>query len=927
MIKTCRAFTSAVGIFLFILVFSCTAPETQEEVSIEAPHAIGSKENPQARLEFEMMQLVDPATGRLPININHDQLAYAARMQSEQPQARRLTQDWNAKGPANVGGRTRALAVDVTDEDVLLAGGVSGGMYRSTDQGNSWTRTTHPSILNSISCITQDKRPGHENVWYYGTGELRGNSPRATGAPYRGDGIYKSTDGGLSWDILPSTSNNRLTDFESPFNYVWSIEVDPNGVIYAALYGCVVKSEDDGVSWEVVLGPDLLNPQSLDPPITDLNDSEAPFYTSLLQTPSGTLYAALSAFTSLGYRQAYAGIYQRESPNNWVDITPTQWSDGHDRTVMAYAPTDEEVIYTLSDGRDLELWKRKNNLWQNRSMNLPGLQDTLPSLDTQESYNMVIKVHPENENVVFAGGTNLYRSSDGFATSNNSRWIGGYNPGPEEGNLYPGHHPDQHELVFLPSDPNTMFSANDGGVRLTRDNLADKVSWTAKNEGYVTSQFYTIALSQQEGSLKALGGMQDNGTYLKILGSDNSTWRYLLGGDGSYVATTPNDTYWYASFQSGSTFRLSLNNSNELVSFAEVDPVGGEGYLFINPFVLDPNNFNRMYMAGGNVIWRNDNLSQVPSGKQQPTPINWSKIESTESEVGAVSAMAISTRPGHVLYWGTSYGAVFKTIYANTDSAETFFLFQHVVTDEGGNPSSGYISNVSVNPSNADQVLFSYANYHFPSLFYSEDGGATFTDVGGNLEENPDGSGSGPSVRWNQIIPLADGSSMYFTATSTGLYSTRELNGASTVWVKEGDETIGNSVIRMMDYRSSDGTFIVATHGNGVFETTIETPESVLPESGDVSGLQIVKGYPNPFEETIKIQFKIPEEDRVVVHVLNSSGQLIKSILDSRQFAGDVQVSWDGTNVVGGPVDDGLYFYRIYYQGKMKSGKMLYFKK
>lgn len=928
MIKTSWAFTLAVGIFLLTLVFSCSPPDSaSNQLTIDAPHAIGTRENPQARLEFEMMQLVDPATGQLPVNINHDQLAFARRSQTDLRNARRLTQDWEAKGPGNVGGRTRALAIDVTDEDVWLAGGVSGGMYRSTDQGNSWTRTTHPSILNSISCLTQDKRDGYEHIWYYGTGELRGNSPRANGAPYRGDGIYRSTDGGLSWDVLPSTSNNRLTDFESPFNYVWNIEVDPDGVIYAALYGCIVKSEDDGATWEVVLGPDLLNPETLDPPITDLNESAAPFYTSLLQTPSGTMFAAMSSFTSLGYRENYAGIYKRESLGSWQAITPAQMSEGHDRTVMAYAPSDEEVIYTLSDGRELELWKLKNGIWQDRSLNLPGVQDTLPSLDSQESYNLVVKVHPASEDVVYIGGTNLYRSLDGFATSSNSRWIGGYNPGPEDGNLYPGHHPDQHELVFLPSDPNTMLSANDGGVRLTNNDLADKVTWSVKNDGYITSQFYTIALSQEEGSLKALGGMQDNGTYLKILGADNSAWRYLLGGDGSYVATTPDDTYWYASFQSGSTFRLSLNNSNELISFAEVDPSGGEGYLFINPFLLDPNNFNRMYMAGGNVIWRNDNLSQIPSGKQQPTPVNWSKIESTESEIGAVSALAISTRPGHILYWGTSYGAMFKTIYSNTDTARTIFLYQHVVTDESGEDASGYISNVSLNPANADEVLFSYSNYHFPSLFYSEDGGETFTDVGGNLEENPDGSGSGPSVRWNQIVSLSDGSSLYFTATSTGLYSTRELDGDATVWVKEGDESIGNSVIRMTDYRSSDGKFIVATHGNGVFETTIETPETVLPESGDVAGLQIIKGYPNPFESTIKIQFKIPEEDRVVVHILNSSGQLIKSILDSRQFAGDVQVSWDGTNAVGTPVGDGLYLYRIYYQGKMKSGKMIYMKK
>lgn len=913
-----------VGIVVFLI--SCEEEKKEQIKIIDAPSAIGTKENPQARLEFEMMQVVDPVTKELPLHINRDQLAFARQMKARQRNARTLTQEWNAKGPGNVGGRTRALAIDVTNENIWIAGGVSGGMYRSTDRGETWSRTTHPSVLNSISCVAQDTRPGHENIWYYGTGELRGNSPRESGAPYRGDGLYKSVDGGQSWDVLPSTQNNRLTDFESPFNYAWNIEVDQNGYVYAALYGCIVKSEDGGDTWEVVLGPDLLHPEALDPPITDLNDSGAPFYTSILESSDGRLYASLSAFTAVGYDDEYAGFYRLTEGGVWEEFGPRRLMRNHDRTVMAFAPSNPELLYALSDGEGLELWRFNGTLWQDRSAFLPGMQDDLPLLDSQESYNLMVRVHPEDEDFVYIGGTNLYRSTNAFDTAEESVWIGGYNPEEEGGIVYPGHHPDQHELLFLPSDPSVIISGSDGGVRLSNDGIAEKVEWSALNNGYVTSQFYTIALSKEEGSLKAIGGMQDNGTYLKIQGSDNSSWRYTLGGDGAYVATTPEDTYWYASFQSGSTFRLSLNQSNELISFAEVDPVGGDNYLFINPFVLDPNNYNRMYLAGGNVIWRNSNLSQIPSGKQQPTSVNWSKIESTESEFSTISALSISREPAHVLYYGTSYGALFKTRYANSDTAQTTFLYQHTIIDQEGVEVSGYISNVCVDPSDADQVLFSYSNYHFPSLFYSSDGGETFEDVSGNLEENPDGSGGGPSIRWNQIVPMADGSKLYFTGTSTGLYSTTELKGAETVWIKEGDETIGNSVIRMMDYRPSDGIFIVATHGNGAFETQLAGVDDLEPDSGEIENLTSVIGYPNPFREDIQIQFNIAESDRVVIQVLGSSGQLIKTILDSRQFTGEVIASWDGSGSAGNYVDSGLYFYRIYYQGRIKTGKMLYVK-
>ncbi|PIB35976.1 hypothetical protein BFP72_11500 [Reichenbachiella sp. 5M10] len=892
---------------------------------IDAPSAIGTQENPQLRLEYELRQLVNPVTHAIPALIHHDEISYAQRQWVKHRASARVNQsEWKPLGPTNVGGRTRALAIDVTDENILLAGGVSGGMYRSTNRGNNWTRTTSPSALNSVTCLVQDKRSGHEKEWYYGTGELRGNSSRSIGAPLRGDGIYRSVDGGVSWDILPSTSNDRPEDFESPFNYVWSIAIDPEGVIYAALYGCIVRSEDQGASWEVVLGPDLLHPESLTPPIEDLNDSGAPFYTNVMITPSGKIYATLSSFTALGYHTRYAGYYVYDpATDTWDSITPADLPLVHHRTVMAFAPSNEDALYFLTDGDQLSLWKYNQNRWLDRSINLPGVSDTLPALDTQDGYNLIVRVHPTDEDVVYIGGTNLYRSDNGFRGPN-SAWIGGYDPEGSGGTKYPNHHPDQHELLFFSSNPNQMLSANDGGVRYTSDNLSNTPDWSVLNNGYVSSQFYTIALSRDVGSLRAIGGMQDNGTYMKTLGNANTPWTEILGGDGSYAATTPGEVYWYASFQQGQTFRLSLNAQNNLTSFAEVDPVGGENYLFINPFVLDPNNYNRMYMAGGSVVWRNNNLSQIPAGVQEPTSVNWEKIESTELPFPSVSAMDVSTSPANVLYFGTTLGTVFKTIAAHTDTAETFFVYQQVVTDEDGERVSGNISSVAIDPLDADRMMFTYSNYYFPSVFFTSDGGQTVVDVSGNLEEHADGRGGGPSVRWCEIIPLADGEYKYFAATSVGLYSTTELDGSATLWVQEAHESIGNSVIRMTDYRSSDGTFIVATHGNGTFETTIDDYLNYDEKKDPVEKLTVINAYPNPFDTEITVRCEIPESGRVRVQVLNSTGQIVRTLLDAEQLAGEVSVSWDGSNSGGAEVDDGLYFYRINYGSSVRTGKMIY---
>ena len=141
--------------------------------------------------------------------------------------------------------------MDVLNEDILFAGGASGGMFRSVDGGLSWTMTTSPNQLHNVTCVSQDIRNGKENIWYFGSGELSGSSASAPEAYYQGNGIYKSIDGGLSWDSLPVTATNT-NGFDSDFDFIWNIETDPSNdtldVIYAAVYSAIYKSEDGEIA-------------------------------------------------------------------------------------------------------------------------------------------------------------------------------------------------------------------------------------------------------------------------------------------------------------------------------------------------------------------------------------------------------------------------------------------------------------------------------------------------------------------------------------------------------------------------------------------------------------------------------------------------------------------------------------------------------
>ena len=921
----------------FWVLFSMTSVFENEGTSVIEIPGIESEpnpsENPQDRIDYENTMLADPATGQIPENIKFKEQQFvksinqnpAILQNAESPQNAEGNEEltWRNIGPNNTGGRTRAIALDITDENIILAGAASGGVWRSENAGASWTKTTGAQDLHSVTTIVQDTRAGKEHIWYYGTGELRGGSARGIGAPFRGEGIYKSVDGGRSWDILPSTATNDPAQFNYPFNYVWDIIINPNTTddeIIAAIYGGVVKSDDGGLTWKTVLGNDLLSQGGF----TNLNDVTAIFYTDVHLTSNGTLYAAIGSATNDPQTfSGLAGIYQSTNGDNWTLVKELA-STTNRRTELGSSASNPNLIYVVTDGLvDVSIGKYDANLarYTDLSINLPAFGGKVGDFDSQSSYNLFIAVHPENENVVFVGGTNLYRSTDGFSSMENTTWIGGYDTENDFG-IYPNHHPDQHDVIFYPSNGNRMISVNDGGIFRTADNLAAEVQYLSLNNGYVTTQFYSAEVSKSEDDNFVLAGTQDNGTMItsNIQGAAQRVW----SGDGAFVATTNFGIYYYASFQNSQIYRLTINSQNQLSSFARVDPIGagqsqGQSYLFINPYLLDPINQNRMYLAGGDFIWRNRNVSQIPSGSQNKTGYNWVRLNDTHIPSGSVSALGISTEPSDILYYGTTNGGLNKIENANTDG----YTVTNLNTNVGVNlPLSANVSSISVDPTNANNLLVTFSNYSVPSIFFSFDGGTSFSDVSGNLEENVDGTGNGPSVRWAELVPLQDGTFQYYVGTSTGLYSTTTMNGATTIWTQEAPNTIGNMVVMMTDYRRSDGRIVAATHGNGLYFSEIP---NVVPEP-DVNKseeLIVTESFPNPFSDVTTIQFELPESDFVIMRIYNMMGQLVTIASVGLGFPGENEVFWDGKDQGGQRAKDGIYIVRLTYRNQNATRRVI----
>ncbi len=916
-----------VGVAGFLFAVSQKA-SLRHDLPAGVEASVGTPDDPVARARYEWLRLHDPATGHIPANIRENELAFASTLPTKEsivssmlskspgPAANQLL-TWSSRGPNNVGGRTRALALDVTNENIILAGGVSGGLWRSTNGGTSWTKVSSLSGLQSVTSIAQDTRSGQTATWYYSTGEYVGNSASGGSASYRGDGIFKSTDSGLTWSQLASTVSGTPQSFDQAFDYVWNVLTDPsNGAqaeVYASTYGGIYKSTNGGTSWSLARGAFPGSP-----------------YTDVAIIPdSGIVYATLS---STGTNP---GIWRSRDGTTWTSITPAGWPATYNRVVVAIAPSNKNVAYFIAEtpGTGVNghsFWKYTyvsgdgsggGGTWVNRSANLPAVVPPVGGIDSQGSYDLIAKVKPDNENVVFIGGTNLFRSTDGFATTGNTTWIGGY---AVINNIsrYANHHPDQHSLVFLPSSSITMISGHDGGLSKTTNNLAGTVVWTFLNNGYQTTQFYTLAIDHAtSGNNIIIGGMQDNGTWFTNTTVATTPWLEEYSGDGAYCAIANGRSSYYVSAQNGLVYRFLLGDDglpSASPYFTRVDPTGGTGYLFINPFVLDPNNSTMMYLAGGDRPWRNSNLTGIPMGSISTTTVNWTDLTSSQIVGAIISALGISTTPANRLYFGTHNGKVYRL-----DGANSGLPAPTDIWTGKGFPAGAYVSCIAVSPTNADTAMVAFSNYSVVSVFFTSNGGTTWTSVAGNLEQFVSGTGNGPSCRWAAIVPRG-GTTYYFVGTSTGLYSTTTLSGTSTVWALEGASPIGNAVVDMIDVRQSDGLIVAGTHGQGVYSGTVPVTSVELVENTTPSSFSLGQNYPNPFNPSTTIRYEIPNQGNVQVKVFDLAGREIVSLVDAAQTPGTYTVTWDGKDRAGNSVASGIYFYRLQAGGFSETKRLAY---
>ena len=883
-----------------------------------------------ARYEYDLMK--DVSTGKIPYGVKEKELALARMLPTKQPILSGVLGVENLNtyipaGPTNIGGRTRAIVYDKrfnnTSNRVILSGCVSGGILRSADGGLTWTRVSPENDIHALTALTQDPRAGFENTWYAGGGEPYSSSADAPGAPYLGHGVWKSTDNGITWIkltfIIPGIPNPPfdLQEFDHPFDFVHRIAVNPlNGHVYVAGHRRLVRSTDAGSSWEIVF----------EGPSTSTVD---PGQLEIVATTAGRLYLGVNG-----------GFPDRDRRGIWTSTTgnSNQWSRiaggppgstdsvagwrGNDangtsrRILLAVAPSNQNILYTIYENglsQDDDLNPRPEidmfkldissgaNVWTNLSANMPdfpGQMDGVDPLETQDGYNMMLEIKPDDPNTVFVGGTNLFRSTSGFQNTTATAWIGGYGEDfPSALKIYPASHADMHYLAFMPnnsgSNPGYLkaICANDGGIQNTNNIMAtggiNPVTW-AMMPNYQTLQYYHVAIDPAPGKNNFIGGSQDNGTHIRLDGTNPNEQFRILGGDGGAAGVgsiTSGSTFTvYGSLQFGELYRDRSNDfekikPNGLTPFPGLTDAFGE---FVTYVKIDFDNPENLYYVNFNRLFRTKSASTVTSsGWEELTGVReainpGNPATGTNISIRSLEVTRGPYLPAHSLFIGTSDGKLFRLDDPRNVTTTTAPVN---ITPIG---MQGSVVDIAINPNNDEEIMAVISNYTannqpITNIWWTNNAKSatpTWRQADGNLDL--------PSVRSCMIVAKRDGFNNsvveYYVGTSIGLYSTLDINSNSVTWVREGGNVLNYGLITSMDYRPQDNVLLIGTHGNGMYYAALGNPD-FRPDQGpgnDSSLVFIRRALPTVVDQ--KIDFQIGNMftvSKLSITIYNTAGQLV----------------------------------------------------
>jgi hypothetical protein len=590
--------------------------------------------------------------------------------------------NWRSIGPDGVwvyqidAGRIAAILPPVTPGGPMYAGTASGGVWRSTNNGISWTPLTDGECGLTTGAMARD--PVNSSIVYAATGEGNGGLV--------GCGVLRSSDGGNVWTTctgcLRSTGGGNGVFSALVVDQATAGNAASTILIGATNFGNggIVRSTNSGNNWTAVL-------------------STGPV-TSIVAHPSraGVYYAGNRVTTPVTSR----GVYRSTDVGaTWTQLPALPVTDPNamGRIEVAVSKASPGSLWALVGDRNtggflgIYRWEEGTNTWTTLASS-----GVTTAFGTQQNYDLVLAVDPRDPNRIYIAGVTAFRSTDGGATFQR---------------MAINVHADWHVLVFDPNNPDIIWVGTDGGVYLSTD-AGD--TWTSRNNGMSITQFYP-GVSIHPQMTRIAGGTQDNGTHTY---SGSLFWEAYSGGDGGYTAINFKDP----TIQWGETqWSLSSNTVGNI--FRRVGTGGAQRRstgisttdraAFIPPLVMDPVNPTKLYF-GTFRLFRTVNDGAL-----------WTAISGDlTSGSGVITSVAVSPADTNTIYVGTSDGRA----QVSRDGGITFTLAT-------GLPQRS-VTRVVAHPTDPLRAIVTVSGFGTPHVYETKDAFATaVTSISGNLIDAP----------------------------------------------------------------------------------------------------------------------------------------------------------------------------------------------
>lgn len=690
------------------------------------------------RWEWYWENRVDPVTGAFPNTSAYEEYQ---KIKNSIDGQRSPSGQWTSMGPSTSPGgyaglgRLNCIGFHPTDNNTMYVGAAAGGIWKSTDGGSSWIPQGDEIDAIGVSDIIVLPTAG-DDIVYLATGDRDHSDTYSVG-------VLESFDGGTTW------SNTGLIFTADQKQLINRLLVDPisNNIFYAATTLGVYKSVDSCATWNVITGTVFID-MEFKPGAPNI------LYGS---TKQGEVYRSI------------------DSGSSWSVTLSTSGK----RTEMAVSPMNSSIVYALiasSNSGLFGIYKSTNSGTSFTSVyngnNLLGWNCTGNDNGGQGWYDLCIAADPNNASIVFLGGVNTWKSSDGGTTWNiNNHWSS--TCGGSATNV----HADKHNLGFQ-NGSSTLFECNDGGLYSTTDGGS---TWNHLTNGMVISQMYRLGVAQTTSS-DVIAGLQDNGTKAML----TSIWYDVIGGDGmECLIDYSNENTQYGSLYYGSIYRTTdhWNSSTNISS-----NITGNA-AWVTPYVQDPNNSNTLFV-GYEDVWKSTNQGN-----------SWSKI----SNWGGSTLRSLAVAPSNSSY---IYTATTGTIYATSNAGSNWTNITGSLPTWASN-----ITYISVKNDDPNTLWVSMGEFNNYGVYESTNGGSSWTDISAGLPLLP----TNCVIQNRQNITQVE----LYAATDVGVYL--KLDAAN--WVPFFDD-MPNVVVTELDIYYDDVTpsnslIRAATFGRGLWESDL----------------------------------------------------------------------------------------------------------